>query len=167
MASWSETAKAKNIRYFLISFVDLFGTMRAKIVPASAIDDVAAAGAGFAGFATWFDMTPADPDVLVMPEIDTLIQLPWKPEVAWVTGDLIMGGEPVEQNPRQVLKRVLAQPGRQRPRFKDRRRVRIFPDHARRRRDLRRRRSAKQALLRPAGADAPLRCRQRKSATPW
>ena len=99
MASWSETAKAKNIRYFLISFVDLFGTMRAKIVPASAIDDVAAAGAGFAGFATWFDMTPADPDVLVMPEIDTLIQLPWKPEVAWVTGDLIMGGEPVEQNP--------------------------------------------------------------------
>jgi len=110
MASWSETAKAKNIRYFLISFVDLFGTMRAKIVPASAIDDVAAAGAGFAGFATWFDMTPADPDILVMPEIDTLIQLPWKPEVAWVTGDLIMGGEPVEQNPRQVLKRVLARP---------------------------------------------------------
>ena len=108
MGSWSETAKAKNIRYFLISFVDLFGTMRAKIVPASAIDDVAAAGAGFAGFATWFDMTPADPDVLVMPELDTLIQLPWKPEVAWVTGDLIMGGEPVEQNPRQVLKRVLA-----------------------------------------------------------
>ena len=69
MASWSEIAKAKKIRYFLISFVDLFGTMRAKIVPASAIDDVAKAGAGFAGFATWFDMTPADPDILVMPEI--------------------------------------------------------------------------------------------------
>src|SRR2546427_6621414 len=29
--------------------------------PASAIDGVAKAGAGFAGFATWFDMTPADP----------------------------------------------------------------------------------------------------------
>lgn len=108
MPSWGEVAKQKNIRYFLISFVDLFGTMRAKIVPASAIDDVAAAGAGFAGFATWFDMTPADPDVLVMPELDTLIQLPWKPEVAWVTGDLYMGGAPVEQNPRQILKRVAA-----------------------------------------------------------
>jgi glutamine synthetase len=46
--------------------------------------------------------------VLVVPELDTLIQLPWKPEVAWVTGDLIMGGEPVEQNPRQILKRVMA-----------------------------------------------------------
>lgn len=108
MSSWGKVAKAKNIRYFLISFVDLFGTMRAKIVPASAIDEVAEAGAGFAGFATWFDITPADPDVLVVPEIDTIIQLPWKPEVAWVTGDLSMGGKPLEQNPRQILKRVLA-----------------------------------------------------------
>jgi glutamine synthetase len=107
MPSWGEVAKQKNIRYFLISFVDLFGTVRAKIVPASAIDDVAEAGAGFAGFATWFDMTPADPDVLVIPEIDSLIQLPWKPEVAWVTGDLFMGGAPVEQNPRQILKKIV------------------------------------------------------------
>ena len=108
MPSWGEIAKKRNIKYFLISFVDLFGTMRAKIVPASAIDDVAKAGAGFAGFAAWFDLTPADPDVLAIPEQDTLIQLPWKPEVAWVTGDLFMGGEPVDQNPRQVLKRVIA-----------------------------------------------------------
>ncbi len=109
MPRWSEIAEQKGIRYFLIAFVDLFGTMRAKIVPASAIDGVAKAGAGFAGFATWFDMTPADPDVLVIPEQDSLIQLPWKPEVAWVTGDLVMAGKPVEQNPRQVLKRVIAQ----------------------------------------------------------
>jgi glutamine synthetase len=107
MPSWSEIARAKNIRYFLISFVDLFGTMRAKIVPATAIDEVAKAGAGFAGFATWFDLTPADPDVLVVPEVDTLIQLPWKTDVAWVTGDLFMGGAPLDQNPRQILKRVL------------------------------------------------------------
>jgi glutamine synthetase len=108
MPGWSQIAKKKGIRYFLIAFVDLFGTMRAKIVPATAIDQVAKSGAGFAGFATWFDMTPADPDVLVMPEPDSLMQLPWKPEVAWVTGDLVMAGKPVQQNPRQVLKRVVA-----------------------------------------------------------
>src|ERR1700758_2254793 len=108
MPSLGETAKKQRIKYFLISFLDLFGTMRAKIVPAGAIDAVAKSGAGFAGFATWFDMTPADPDILVFPELDTLIQLPWKPEVAWVTGDLVMGGAPVDQNPRQALKRVLA-----------------------------------------------------------
>jgi glutamine synthetase type III len=108
MPSWSEIAESKGIRYFLVAFVDLFGVMRAKIVPATAMNSVAKSGAGFAGFATWLDMTPADPDVLVMPEQDSLIQLPWKPEVAWVTGDLVMGGKPVEQNPRQVLKRVIA-----------------------------------------------------------
>jgi glutamine synthetase type III len=106
--SWGEIAKQRSIRYFLISFVDLAGTVRAKIVPASAIDDVAKSGAGFAGFATWFDMTPADPDILATPDTDTLVQLPWKPEVAWVTGTLVMGGKTVEQNPREILKRVVA-----------------------------------------------------------
>ena len=108
MASWKEIAKRHNIKYFLIAFVDLFGTMRAKIVPTSAIETIAKSGAGFAGFATWFDMTPADPDVLVMADPDTVMPLPWKPGVAWVTGDLYMAGKPVEQNPRQVLKLVAA-----------------------------------------------------------
>jgi glutamate---methylamine ligase len=108
MTSLGAVAEKKGIKYFLIAFVDLFGTMRAKIVPATAIDAVADAGAGFAGFAAWFDLTPAHPDVLVTPEPDTLLQLPWKPEVAWITGDLVMDGKPLRQNPRQVLKRVMA-----------------------------------------------------------
>lgn len=107
MASLGKIAAEREIKYFLISFVDLFGTMRAKLVPATAIDDVAASGAGFAGFAAWLDMTPADPDVLVMPDPDSLMQLPWKREVAWITGDLYMAGKPVAQNPRQVLKRAV------------------------------------------------------------
>jgi glutamine synthetase len=111
MASLGEFAKEKGVKYFLVSFVDLFGTMRAKIVPATAIDKIAVAGAGFAGFATWFDMTPAHPDVLVMADPETAIQLPWKPEVAWVTGDLFMGGKPVLQNPRQILKKVVTRAG--------------------------------------------------------
>jgi glutamine synthetase type III len=105
--SLSAYAKDKGVKYFLIAFVDLFGTVRAKIVPATAIDAVAKAGAGFAGFAAWLDLTPAHADMLVMPDPETLIQLPWKPEIAWVTGDLVMDGKPLAQNPRQVLKRVI------------------------------------------------------------
>ena len=108
MASLASYAKDKGVKYFLVAFVDLFGTMRAKIVPATAIDMVAKSGAGFAGFATWLDLTPAHPDMLVMADADTAIQLPWKPEVAWVTGDLVMDGKPLAQNPRQVLKRAVA-----------------------------------------------------------
>ena len=79
--------------------------MRAKLVPAAAIGDMAKDGAGFAGFATWLDMTPADPDVLAMPDPTSLIQLPWKPEVGWLAADLYMNGKPVEQAPRNVLKK--------------------------------------------------------------
>jgi glutamate---methylamine ligase len=108
MLSLSDYARDKGIKYFLISFVDLFGTMRAKLVPATAIDAVSKAGAGFAGFAAWFDMTPAQPDILVTPDRDSIVQLPWKPEVAWCTGDLTMEGIDVAQNPRQLLKRLIA-----------------------------------------------------------
>ncbi|QND73308.1 type III glutamate--ammonia ligase [Tardiphaga robiniae] len=113
MTTWTELAKQHDLKYFLIAFVDLFGSMRAKLVPATAMDGVAKSGAGFAGFAAWFDMTPADPDVLVMPDMDTLTLLPWKPGVAWVTGDLYMGGKPVAQNPRQVLKGLIAKAAEQ------------------------------------------------------
>ena len=150
-------AKQNGVKYFLISFVDLFGVMRAKLVPATAIDTVAKSGAGFAGFAVWLGMTPAHPDMLVMPDPDTAMQLPWKPEIAWVTGDLVMDGKPVEQNPRQILKRVMADAARDGYRDEDRRRVRVFPDLARRPADFRRRRCPVAALLRPAGADAALR----------
>ena len=53
-------------------------------------------------------MTPADPDMFAMPDPDSLIQLPWKPEVGWLAADLWMNGKPVEQAPRNVLKRQIA-----------------------------------------------------------
>jgi len=101
-------AKDKGIRFFLFNFTDLFGNQRAKLVPASAVADMQESGAGFAGFATWLDMTPAHPDMFVMPDADTVIQLPWKPDVAWIAGDPWMDGEPVAQAPRNVLKTLVA-----------------------------------------------------------
>jgi glutamate---methylamine ligase len=100
-------AEQKNIRYFLISFADLRGVQRAKLVPAASIDRIVAEGAGFAGFATWLDMTPADPDMFAIADPKSLIQLPWQPEVGWLAGDLLMKGKPVEQAPRRVLERQI------------------------------------------------------------
>jgi glutamine synthetase len=102
----SAAAKKRGIKYFLISYTDLYGTQRAKLVPAAAIGGMQKSGAGFAGFATWLDMTPADPDLFAVPDADTLIQLPWKPEVGWLAADLWMDGKPVEHAPRNVLKRM-------------------------------------------------------------
>jgi glutamine synthetase len=83
------------------------GVQRAKLVPQSAIAGMASAGAAFAGFATWLDMTPADPDMFVVPDPASLVQLPWKPEVGWLAGDVWMSGQPVGHAPRIVLKRQI------------------------------------------------------------
>ncbi len=101
----AKIAKEREIKYFLISFVDLFGVLRAKLVPAAAIGEMQRDGAGFAGFATWLDMTPAHPDMFAMPDPDSLIQLPWKPEVGWLASDLWMDGKEVAASPRAQLKR--------------------------------------------------------------
>jgi glutamine synthetase len=116
MPELSAIARDRGIRHFLIAFTDLFGTLRAKLVPARAIDDMARDGAGFAGFAgfaTWLDMTPADPDIAAVPDPSTLIQLPWKPEVGWMAADLLMDGAPVAQAPRTILRRQVARAAEQ------------------------------------------------------
>ncbi|WP_103122783.1 type III glutamate--ammonia ligase [Methylopila sp. Yamaguchi] len=109
----SETARERGIKYFLISYTDLFGAQRAKLVPAAAIGDMQKAGAGFAGFATWLDMSPSDSDLFAKPDPDSLIQLPWKPEVGWLAADLWMDGKEVDQAPRNLLKRLIARSGYQ------------------------------------------------------
>ncbi|MFB1024917.1 MAG: type III glutamate--ammonia ligase, partial [Octadecabacter sp.] len=102
-------AAENGVKYFMISFTDLFGGQRAKLVPAQAIADMQVNGAGFAGFATWLDMTPAHPDMLAVPEPSSVIQLPWKPEVAWVAGNCVMEGADVAQAPRNVLRRLIGE----------------------------------------------------------
>jgi glutamine synthetase len=116
--SLEKVAKEKGIKYFLISFVDLFGVLRAKLVPAAAIGQMQRDGAGFAGFATWLDMTPAHPDMFGKPDPDSLIVLPWKPEVAWLASDLWMDDVPVEASPRVALKRQIEKAAKQGYRLK-------------------------------------------------
>ena len=106
-------AAERGVKYFMISFTDLFGGQRAKLVPAQAIADMQEEGAGFAGFATWLDMTPAHPDMLAVPDPDSVIQLPWKPEVAWVAANPVMEGEDVAQAPRNVLRRLIDEAARE------------------------------------------------------
>ena len=104
-----KAAKEKGIRYFLISFTDLFGVVRSKLVPAGAIKDMQKNGAGFAGFAAHLNMTPADSDMFGLPDSDRLIQLPWKSEVGWLPSDIFLDGKIVDHGPRTVLKNVLVE----------------------------------------------------------
>ena len=107
MTDLAHVAADRGLRHLLFSFSDLFGVQRAKLVPASAVAQIAADGAGFAGFAAWLRMTPADPDVLALPDPASLMTLPWEPQVGWVATDLMVEGRILEQAPRRVLQRQL------------------------------------------------------------
>ena len=104
LAKW---AKDKGVKYFMVSYTDLFGGQRAKLVPAQAINDMAVDGAGFAGFATWLDLTPAHPDMMAVPDPESAIQLPWKRDVAWLASNCVMEEKPLAQAPRNVLRKLI------------------------------------------------------------
>ncbi|TJZ91354.1 type III glutamate--ammonia ligase [Paracoccus gahaiensis] len=110
MTDLAAFAADRGIKYFMISYTDLFGAQRAKLVPAQAIADMQRDGAGFAGFATWLDLTPAHPDMMALPDAASVFQLPWKRDVAWVASNCVMaGGGPLDQAPRNVLNRLVAE----------------------------------------------------------
>lgn len=100
-------AADNGINFFLVSYVDLLGVVRSKLVPRAAIGAMQKVGAGFAGYAAHFNMTAADPDVMAVPDAKSVIKLPWTEGVAWVASDLYMDDSPVQQSPRHVLKKQI------------------------------------------------------------
>jgi glutamine synthetase len=100
--------KDDDIEFFFAMFVDMHGKPCAKMVPSSALD-VLMEGAGFAGFAAgpmW--QTPADPDMIAVPDPDSYTKIPWRDGLAVVMCDVAVDGTPWPYTPRLVLKRQLA-----------------------------------------------------------
>ena len=96
----------KKIDYLFCSFVELTGAPKAKLVPASHIEEVALEGAGFAGFACGdVGQGPHDPDICSIPDFGALTILPWRKNVAWAPGNLHVDGKSWPLCPRTVLTR--------------------------------------------------------------
>ncbi|MBF2047662.1 MAG: type III glutamate--ammonia ligase [Leptolyngbya sp. IPPAS B-1204] len=104
-----EQAKALGLEFFLVSYTDLLGGTRAKLVPASKIAGVEVEGAFFAPFASNLGLGPEVPDIAAIPDPNSLIVLPWQPNVGWVASDVYMNGEPFAAAPRVIFKRMLQQ----------------------------------------------------------
>ena len=101
-------ADEKGIEFFLCSFVELSGAPKAKVVPATNVEEMKREGAGFAGYAAGaLNQGPQDPDVVSIPDFGSLTVLPWQKNVAWVTGNLHVNGQPWPYCPRTILARQL------------------------------------------------------------
>ncbi len=80
----AEKADELGIKYFLVSYSPLNADTRVSMIPRRAIADVQRSGCGMPA-AMYFKADGADPEMYIRPDTRTLIQLPWKPEYAWLS----------------------------------------------------------------------------------
>jgi glutamine synthetase len=103
-------AEADGVEFFFAMFVEMHGKPCAKMIPASAFDVLVGGGAGFAGFAAGpMGQSPADPDMIAMPDPASYALAPWQPGLAVLQCDIHVEGEPWPYTPRLILKRMLEQ----------------------------------------------------------
>ncbi|MBI4552310.1 MAG: type III glutamate--ammonia ligase [Candidatus Latescibacteria bacterium] len=105
----TQTLTQKGIEFLLASFVEMSGASKAKLVPATHLNDLVAEGAGFAGFAAGeMGRGPHHPDIIAIPDLDSLTVLPWRRNVAWLASNVNVDGKPWDYCPRTILMRMRA-----------------------------------------------------------
>ena len=105
----AERLAASGVKYAAISFVDMHGKPKAKMVPLNHLGQAAKGSEMFTGAA--LDGVPQDvndDEVAPHPDLTAAIITPFNREVAWFPGDLWIGDTPFEACSRQILKRVTA-----------------------------------------------------------
>lgn len=104
-----ERARNDGVEFFFAMFVDMHGKPCAKMVPIEAFDLMMSGGAGFAGFAAGpLGQTPADPDLVAVPDPASYTPVPWQPGLAVLQCDVYVEGEPWPYSPRVILKNFVA-----------------------------------------------------------
>jgi glutamine synthetase len=98
----------KGIEFFLCSFVEMSGAPKAKVVPATHLEEMAREGAGFAGFAAGeMGQGPHSPDMMAIPDFNSLTIVPWRSTIAWVAGNVHVEGKAYDYCPRTILRRQI------------------------------------------------------------
>jgi glutamine synthetase len=101
--------QARGVRYAAVSFVDLHGKTKAKMVPLDHLGQAVRGSELFTGAA--LDGVPQevnDEEVSAHPDLTAGMVMPWRPDVVWYPSDLWVGAAPFEACSRQILKRVTA-----------------------------------------------------------
>ncbi len=108
LAQVKSLVESRGIEFFLCSFVEMSGAPKAKVIPATHLDDMAIEGAGFGGFAAGnIGQGPHDPEMASIPDFNSLTIVPWRENLAWVAGDMYVEGESWHYCPRTILRQQL------------------------------------------------------------
>lgn len=97
---------ARQIEFFLASYVDMHGVSKGKIVPVGHTEQMLGGSELFTGAALeGVPQSVHDDEVAAMPDPGSATVLPWRPNVAWLASDLWLGGQPFSACSRGILKR--------------------------------------------------------------
>jgi len=94
----------KGVEYCMPCYVDVHGIPKTKVVPISHFDRMMRGSELFTGAALdGLGQGPHDDELAVVPDPDAVVQLPWRPNVALVHGQLTYHGQPWPMCSRAIL----------------------------------------------------------------
>jgi glutamine synthetase len=101
-----EHLRAEGVQYCMATYADGHGIAKCKTVPLDHFESMMHGSELFTGAALdMLGQSPADDELAVWPDPDAIVQLPWRPAVAFAPGNLYLRGEPYSMCPRTVLTR--------------------------------------------------------------
>jgi len=108
-AAWSQTREdltQKGVKYCFSSYVDAHGIPKGKTVPIHHFERMMRGSELFTGAALdGLGQGPHDDELAIHPDPKAVVQLPWRPEIAWAPGNLKYHNEPWPMCSRTVLAR--------------------------------------------------------------
>jgi glutamine synthetase len=99
----------QGVKYCIGAYVDIHGVPKGKFVPIDHFEHFAHGSELYTGYALdGLGQAPNDDEISSVPDLDRIIQLPWRKEVAWMPADNHFHGKPYPLNSRVLLKNILA-----------------------------------------------------------
>jgi len=115
-----ERLREQGVRVIQMEMPDINGTVRGKV--ASMHKGLAPAGTGVSSLvmsfrggeeitiSPWSDVGNGFPKISAVPDLDTVVQWPWRPDTAAVLCDFVMDdGSPCDMDVRHILRRAVAE----------------------------------------------------------
>ncbi|MGE4523067.1 MAG: type III glutamate--ammonia ligase [Acetobacter sp.] len=101
MADMSE----RGIKYCIGAYVDIHGVQKGKVVPVDHLAHMAAGSERYTGYALdGLGQKPNEDELVSIPDLSHIVQLPWEPALAWIPADLSFKGKPYPLSTRVALK---------------------------------------------------------------
>ena len=110
IASTKKRLEDAGVKYVLSSWIDMHGIPKTKPVPMSDFEALCMGkGPQFAVHSVSFvpELTPADPDQIMLPDLNAVYVCPWDKTTAIIFADLFWEGAPYNVCPRQALKKII------------------------------------------------------------